>query len=64
MSVQIILRTKKYSLPPGKTLKESLLFLGLNPESYLAVKNGEMITDDTCLKQGDQIKLIAVISGG
>ncbi len=34
------------------------------PESVIATKDGEMILDDEILKDGDEVKLIAVISGG
>jgi len=34
------------------------------PESVIATLKGEMILDDEILKEGDVIKLIAVISGG
>jgi hypothetical protein len=34
------------------------------PESVIATREGEMILDDEILKDGDVVKLIAVISGG
>ncbi len=34
------------------------------PESVIATRDGELITDDEILRPGDEIKLIAVISGG
>lgn len=34
------------------------------PESVIAVREGEVITDDEILKNGDVIKLVMVISGG
>jgi len=34
------------------------------PEAVIATRNGEMITEDEILKDGDVIKLVAVISGG
>jgi sulfur carrier protein ThiS len=64
MTVQITLRDKKYEVEPGLTVRKAIQKLGLTPESYLAVRQGEMITEDTILKDGDQIKLVAVISGG
>jgi sulfur carrier protein ThiS len=30
----------------------------------LPVRNGELITDEVILKDGDELKLVAVISGG
>jgi sulfur carrier protein ThiS len=34
------------------------------PEAVIATRDGEMITDDEILRDGDVVKLIAVISGG
>jgi len=34
------------------------------PESVIATREGEMILDDEILKDGDEVKLVAVISGG
>lgn len=34
------------------------------PESVIATREGEMILDDEILKDGDVVKLVAVISGG
>lgn len=34
------------------------------PEFVIAIRNGEMITDDEILRAGDVVKLVAVISGG
>ena len=34
------------------------------PESVIATLDGEMILDDEILKDGVEVKLIAVISGG
>lgn len=34
------------------------------PESVIATRDGEMILDDEILKDGDVVRLVAVISGG
>jgi len=34
------------------------------PETYLAVRDGELLTEDDRLNDGDVIRLIPVISGG
>ena len=34
------------------------------PESVIATREGEMILEDEILRDGDEVKLIAVISGG
>ena len=48
----------------GMTLLSALQKINVLPESVIATREGEMILDDEILKDGDVIKLIAVISGG
>jgi sulfur carrier protein ThiS len=62
--VKIILRNKEYELSPGRTLFSALEKIGILPESVIATSQGETITEDEILKEGDVIKLVAVISGG
>ena len=64
MTVKLILRDKEYEVRPGMTLLSSLEKIGVLPESVIATREGEMILDDEILKDGDAVKLIAVISGG
>jgi sulfur carrier protein len=64
MTVKLILRDKEYEVKPGMTLLDSLKKISVLPESVIATRNGEMILEDEILKDGDVIKLIAVISGG
>jgi sulfur carrier protein ThiS len=64
MTVKLILRDKEYLVKPGMTLRSSLGKIGLQVEAYLATREGEMITEDEILNDGEVIRLIAVISGG
>ncbi len=64
MPVKLILRDKEYEVRAGMTLLDALKKSNIVPESVIATRNGEMIIDDEILKEGDVIKLIAVISGG
>jgi sulfur carrier protein ThiS len=64
MSVRLIFRNQEYEVRPGIGLREALHKLGIPGESVLATRDGEMITDDEILQDGEVIKLIAVISGG
>lgn len=36
----------------------------LLPEAVLVMRNGELVTEETVLKDEDEVKLIAMISGG
>jgi sulfur carrier protein len=62
--VKLILRNKEYEVKPGMTLLSALQKISVIPESVIATRDGEMILDDEILKDGDEVKLIAVISGG
>ncbi len=63
-TVKLILREKEYEVRQGMTLLDALKKSQIIPESVIATREGELILDDEILKQGDVIKLIAVISGG
>jgi sulfur carrier protein len=62
--VKLILRNKEFEVKPGMTLLSALQKINVVPESVIATREGEMILEDEILKDGDVIKLIAVISGG
>lgn len=62
--VKLILRNKEYEVKPGMTLLSALQKIDVVPESVIATREGEMILEDEILKDGDVVKLIAVISGG
>jgi sulfur carrier protein ThiS len=64
MTVKLVLRGKEYEVKPGMTLLDSLKKINVLSEAVLAVRNGEMILDDEILKDGEVVKLVAVISGG
>lgn len=48
----------------GKTVKELLLKLKLNPETVLVVRKGEVLTEDELVKNKDEIEILSVVSGG
>ena len=62
--VKLILRNKEYEVKPGMNLLSALQKINIIPESVIATREGEMILDDEILKEGDVVKLVAVISGG
>ena len=62
--VKLILRDKEYEVKHGMMLLDALKKCNIVPESVIATREGEMILDDEILKDGDVIKLVAVISGG
>ena len=62
--VKLILREKEYEVKPGMTLLSALQKVNIIPESVIATRDREMILDDEILRDGDVVKLVAVISGG
>jgi len=62
--VKLIYRNKEWEVRPGITVKKAIEEVGLRVEAVLPIKDGKLITEDTILQDGDEIKLIAVISGG
>jgi len=64
MPAHLRLRNKDYEVPAGMTVRDALRRVGLEPESVLPTRDGELITDDEQLREGELIKLVAVISGG
>lgn len=64
MPAEITLRDKTFEVPSGSTLRHALEKIGVNPDSVLPTRAGELMTDDELIREGDHIRLIAVISGG
>ena len=62
--VKLTFRKQEFQVRAGMTLRKALEKLDLNPHMVLGVRNGKLITDDTILNEGDEVKLVAVISGG
>ncbi|MCJ7677919.1 MAG: MoaD/ThiS family protein [Anaerolineales bacterium] len=64
MPAEITLRDHTYIIASGSTLRHALEKIGVNPDTVLPTRDGELLTDDELVRDGDHIRLIAVISGG
>lgn len=65
MTITFFIRKNEHQIETDHiSLTNALQILGLHPETYLAMRNGKMITEDTILNDGDSVTLIAAISGG
>ncbi len=64
MPVTLILRKKEYYIEGTLTVKDALKQLGLSPESHLVVRDGLLLNENDVLRNGEVVKLVAVISGG
>jgi sulfur carrier protein ThiS len=62
--MKVIYREKEWELHGRKRVREVIEEVGLVPHMVLAVRDGKLLTEDTLLDEGDQVRLVAVISGG
>jgi sulfur carrier protein len=58
------LRSQQYEVKAGSTVRDAMLAHDIQPESVIPTRDGELITDDEIIREGDTIRLVAVISGG
>lgn len=64
MPVILILRKQEYQLEGTITVKAALNKLNLSPQSHLVIRDGEILTENDSLRNGEKVKIIAAISGG
>jgi sulfur carrier protein ThiS len=62
--VKVVYRDKTWEVKAGSTVRHIIEQARLNPESILAVRNGQLINEATLTQDGDNIKLVSVVSGG
>lgn len=62
--MKLIYRDQEWELRGRITARAAIEKVGLDPEAVLVVRGGQLVTDDTLLRDDDEVKLIAVISGG
>ena len=64
MTAKLILRKKEYEIRHGMTIRAALKKLKIPPEAVLPTRDGELISEEEILREGDVIRLVPVISGG
>jgi sulfur carrier protein ThiS len=62
--VKVIYHDMVWEVPGRQTVREVILAVGLNPATILAVRHGQLVLDSELLDEDDEVKLIAIISGG
>ncbi len=62
--IKLKYRKQVWDLEGNFTVRKAIAKVSLDPEALLAVRDGKLITEDTRLRDGDEVRLIAVISGG
>lgn len=58
------LRKQEYEVKPGSTVRDAMMKHDIQPEAVIPTRNGELITEDEIIREGETIRLVAVISGG
>lgn len=64
MPVTLILRQQRFQLEGTITVKDALKQLNLSLESHLVVRDGNLLTENDSLRNGETVKIITAISGG
>ncbi len=62
--IRVHFRDRSWEFDRKITVKRLLEEIGLLPENVLVLRNGELITEDRRLYPGDEVKIVAVVSGG
>jgi len=62
--IKVTYRDKQWEVPGRRTVRDVILAVDLNPAIVLAVRKGKLVLDSELLDEDDELKLIAVISGG
>ncbi|HET91915.1 MAG TPA: MoaD/ThiS family protein [Chloroflexi bacterium] len=62
--MKITYRDQEWELEGRWRVRDAIKEVGLLPQTVLAVRDGKLLTEDTLLDENDEIKLVAVISGG
>lgn len=64
MAATFKLNKKEFPVRDNTTIRKTIEKLGFSPSAYLILKNGQLVTDDEMIGDGDIIELVKVISGG
>ncbi len=64
MSAILKLRKQEYEVQSGMTVRDAMLKHEIEPEVVIPTRDGELITDDEVMRDGETIRLVPVISGG
>ena len=57
-------RTKKLNLTEPKLIVDLMTVLEINPEAYISLLNGNVVTEDEIINEKDKVKFVRVWSGG
>ena len=58
------LRSHRYDVNPGLPVRDAMLKHDIRPEEVIPIRDGELISEDEIIREGETIRLVPVISGG
>ena len=64
MKVRLRNPDREVEVVGGRPVRAVLDELGVNPDTVLVIREGELVTRETPLDDGDEIEIRPVISGG
>jgi len=57
-------KTKKVSIKGRMSVMDILRIAGVNPDMVLVRRKGEIVPDDSVVKNGDRLETMKIVSGG
>lgn len=63
-TARIRYRNDVWEVDAGMTIRAAIEKVGLDPYNVLALREKRLVNDQTILEEGDDIRLVNVISGG
>jgi len=62
--MKVKFRDQEWEIAGRKRVREVIEEIGKIPHTVLVVRGGKLLTEDVLLNEDDEIKLVAVVSGG
>jgi sulfur carrier protein ThiS len=63
-TIKVTYRDQQWEVPGPIVVRDLIERVGLTPATVLAVRQGQLVLDSVVLEDNDEIRLIAVITGG
>lgn len=64
IKAKILEKTRSVELPNGATVADLFSELGENTETYIVERSGKVIIEKDKLRDGNEVELIKIVSGG
>lgn len=62
--MKVYYRDEKWHLEGEHTVREAIEEMGLSPDDLVAVRNGEILSQDAILRHEDEVSLVPADSSG